>query len=171
MNTSSPQFSKLTQSDVKDFYDTFSEVIRSEFPGYTPKVVEYLLSKIYSRYAYEYWIRNNLKTVVIAKVNNEIVGFADIDNPYGGVSLLRRLGVKKEHQRAGIGSKLIKAWEELARTQHAHKMEVAAQPEAKEFYAKMGLKLEGMREKSFFGINQYIFGKILSDPSDEGITK
>ena len=148
MDNISPTVSKLTQNDITDFYDIFSQVIRSEFPGYTPKVVEYLLNKIYSRYAYEYWIRNNLKTVLIAKVNNEIVGFADIDNPYGGVSLLRWLGVKKKYQRAGIGSSLIKAWEDLARTQHAHKMELAAQPEAKAFYEKMGLKQEGMREKS-----------------------
>lgn len=162
---------KLDQNNVDKFYLTFRDILSSEFPGYTPKVITYLLKKIYSLYAYEYWIRNTLKTVLIAKINNEIVGFADIDNPYGGVSLLRWLGVKKEYQRAGIGSSLINAWEDLARKQHAHKMEVAAQPEAKEFYAKMGLKLEGMREKSFFGINQYIFGKVLSEPSDEGMTK
>lgn len=161
----------LTQKEVDDFYDVFQDVLKTEFPGYTPRVVKHLLDKIYTRYAYAYWIRNASKRVMIAKKDDEIVGFADVDNPYGGVSLLRWLGVEKKYQRAGIGSSLVKAWEDLARTQHAHKMEVAAQPEAKEFYAKMGLKLEGMREKSFFGINQYIFGKVLSEPSDEGMTK
>jgi GNAT superfamily N-acetyltransferase len=79
----------------------------------------------------------------------------------GGVSLLRWLGVKRTHQKKGLGRQLITAWLKLATDQGCHKAEVAAQPEAKEFYAKVGLNLEGHRIKSYFGIDQYIFGKVL----------
>jgi GNAT superfamily N-acetyltransferase len=102
-----------------------------------------------------------MKFIFVPKVDNQIVGFAVVDEPYGGVSLLRWLGVRKEFQKHGIGSALIHNWIDLARQQHCHKAEVAAQPEAKEFYAKMGLELEGHRKKSYFGIDQYIFGKVL----------
>lgn len=162
--------SQLTISQVSTFYPLFYEILNSEFPGYTPTVLNYLLNKIYTQTNFYYWVEQNQKTILVASCNNEFVGFAVIDNPYGGVSLLRWLGVAKEHQRKGIGKKFITTWQEIATKQGAHKIEVAAQPEAKEFYAKVGLTLEGKRARSYFGINQYIYGKVIGDPNDRVMT-
>ncbi len=161
----------LKPQEVKPFWLTFSQVLTDEFPGYTDNVISYLLEKIYSPSNYYYWLTNNLKTVLVAKIENQIVGFAVIDESYGGVSFCRWLGVKKEHQKKGIGRQLINKWLDLAGNQGCHKVEVAAQPEAKGFYQKVGLNLEGKRELSYFGIDQYIYGKVIGSPNDKTMTQ
>jgi len=160
------------KSDHTDlFWPIFSSVLQTQFPGYSKTVVSYLLEKVYTLYSFKYWIEHDEKTVLIANVENTIVGFAVIDRPYGGVSFCRWLGVLPEYQHNDIGRKLIDSWLTLAQKQGCHKVEVASQPEAKEFYAKVGLTLEGKREKSYFGIDQYIFGKVISEARDEVMTK
>ncbi len=85
--------------------------------------------------------------------------------------MCRWLGVKKEYQKQGIGHQLIEAWIGLAKKQGCHKIEVASQPEAKGFYEKAGLTLEGKRISSYFGIDQYLFGKVIGQQNDSAMTK
>lgn len=165
------QITTLTEKEVFLFWQTFAAVMRSEFPGYTPDVIDYFLNKIYTLRNFQYWIGNKLKTIIVAKVDGQIVGFAVIDEPYGGVSFCRWLGIKKDYQRKGMGRKLIEAWIDLALSWGCHKVEIASQPEAKGFYEKVGLQLEGYRKLSYFGIDQYIFGKVIGKPDDESMTK
>lgn len=165
------QIATLQLSDVHLFWPVFSRVLKSEFPGYTPKVVQYFLEKIYTQASYIYWLRNNLKTVLAAKDQEKIVGFAVIDEPYGGVSFLRWLGISKEYQKKGIGTKLIEKWIVLAKVQQCHKVEVAAQEQAKGFYEKAGFEFEGRRKVSYFGIMQCLFGKVLKQPEDDSMIR
>ena len=155
------QITLLTLSDLHPFWLLFKEVLETEFPGYSKDTVSNFLNKLYTEASYRYYLENDLKSILVARDNGEMIGFAVIDEPYGGVSLLRWLGVKKQYQKKGIGKQLIRVWLETAVKQGCHKAEVAAQPEAKEFYAKSGLELEGYRKQSYFGIDQYLFGKAL----------
>lgn len=154
-------------NEVESFYPIFTHSLTTQFPGYSKSVITYLLSQIYTVANFSYWIEKELKTILLSTDNSVISGFAVIDAPYGGVSLLRWLGVKEEYQRKGVGTQLIRSWEEHARSQGSHKMEVASQPEAKEFYAKAGLTLEGLRKQSYFGIDQYLYGKVIGAPNDK----
>lgn len=156
----------LTLPGINIFWPVFSEVLKYQFPGYSETVVKYLLEKIYTLYAFEYWLKIGEKTIIAAYDRDKIVGFAVIDRAYGGVSFCRWLGVLPEFQRKGIGKKLINEWTNIAINSGCHKIEVASQPEAKDFYQKSGLKLEGKRELSYFGIDQYIFGKVIGKPND-----
>ena len=161
----------LNSEDVKQFHRVFSVLLQTEFPGYVPEITTYLLEKMYTPAAFSYWIRNHEKQVVIASSHDTIAGFAVLDYPYGGVSFCRWLGVIKSAQKQGIGTALITLWQKMAIEQHAHKMEVAGQPTAKGFYEKAGLALEGYRRSSYFGIDQYLFGKILGTPDISAMTK
>ena len=152
------------------FWPVFSEVINTQFPGYSKTVVKYLLERIYNQYAFDYWLKIGEKTVLVAKQAGKIIGFAVLDRPYGGVSFCRWLGVLADYQRKGIGVELIKRWLSLAKKEGCHKIEVASQPQAKDFYLKAGLTLEGKRALSYFGIDQYIFGKVIGTPQDEVMT-
>jgi GNAT superfamily N-acetyltransferase len=154
-------YEPLTLEEIHDFWLLFKEALETQFPGYSQATITNFLTNLYTEKAYRYYLENDFKTILVAKENGIIVGFAVIDEPYGGVSLLRWLAVRKSHQRKGIGKELIGSWLSFAKTQNCHKGEVAAQPEAKEFYEKAGLELEGHRKKSYFGIDQYIFGKII----------
>lgn len=162
------QVQQLSSERLDEFITVFFKILRAEFPGYTAQVHDYFERTAYSKDNFKYWLSYNLKIIYVAlnELDN-MVGFAVIDAPYGGVSLCRWLGVQKEYQRQKIGSTLIKTWMELAKKQKCHKVELAAQPEAKIFYEKVGLNLEGKRNLSYFGIDQYVFGKVIGTFSFE----
>jgi len=161
----------LSTNDIEEFYPVFSSVLQTEFPGYAPTIVKYLLTRIYTAPTFKFWLQREEKCILGAYHNNQIIGFAVIDSPYGGVSLCRWLGVQRDYQRKGYGTALIRAWNESAMTQKTHKMEVAGQPKSKEFYEKMGFAHEGLRKKSYFGIDQYLFGKVIAEPNAVNMTQ
>ncbi|OGK20275.1 hypothetical protein A3C23_04955 [Candidatus Roizmanbacteria bacterium RIFCSPHIGHO2_02_FULL_37_13b] len=165
------KISVLTLDQMSQFWQLFIEVLTEDFPGYSKTVVNFLITKMYSLYAFEYWLKTNQKTIVIAQIENNIVGFAVIDNPYGGVSMCRWLGVDGNFRNKGIATKIITFWKTMAEKQGCHKLEVAAQENAKDFYSKIGLKDEGKRLSSYFGIDQYIFGMVIGQPSDQAMTQ
>ncbi|MDH7475866.1 MAG: GNAT family N-acetyltransferase [Microgenomates group bacterium] len=160
----------LKENEINNFWPVFAEILSNGFPEYSKKVVDYFLKKIYNRPNFLFWLERKLKSVIVAKFDQQIIGFAIVDEPYGGVSFCRWLGVKTAYQKKGIGTKLIKAWENLAFSQGCHKMEIASRPAAKDFYKKAGLTLEGCRKLSYFGIDQFVFGKIIGQPDDVKMT-
>lgn len=162
---------KLLFKDLSVFWQLFAQTIKQDFPGYSPKVVEYFLTRMYSQYNFQQWLMTGWKIVLAAKIENKIAGFAVLDKPYGGVCFLRWLGVQPAYRKKGVGKKLIAEWEAYGRKYGCHKIEVAGQPGAKKFYQKVGLRLEGKRELSYFGIDQYIFGKVIGQPKDEIMIK
>lgn len=157
----------ITHSEVDVFWKLFAEILLTQFPGYSPKVLTFMLEKMYTRNSFIYWLNHEIKTVFLAYVEDKPVGFAVIDEPYGGVSFCRWLGIQKNYQRKGVGTLLIKQWLNLAGELGCHKVEVASQPTARDFYQKAGLSEEGLRKCSYFGIDQYVFGKVIGKPNDE----
>ncbi|PIS09133.1 hypothetical protein COT75_03110 [Candidatus Beckwithbacteria bacterium CG10_big_fil_rev_8_21_14_0_10_34_10] len=162
---------KLIYKDFEEFYKLYSLTLENDFPGYTKPVIDYFLNKIYTREALINWLSSGWKIVFIAKNQEKILGFAMLDKPYGGVCFCRWLGVLKKARKKGIGKKLINAWLDFSKSYGCHKVEIASQPESREFYEKCNLELEGKRNLSYFGINQYIFGKTIGQPDDEVMTK
>ena len=163
--------SQLPSQQIDQFYLVYSHILKTQFPGYAPEVIDFLLNRMYSPINLRMWVQRGDKIILVAKEEETIVGFAMIDALYGGVSFCRWLGVMHEYQHKGIGTQLIYEWERIARVQNAHKMEVAGQPTAKEFYVKRGLDLEGFRKASYFGIDQHLFGKVLGSPNVAVMTK
>ncbi len=172
-NTSKLDFtiSYLKPFEVDEFFPVFAKVLKTQFPGYSLVIINYFLEKIYTPNSFKYWLTTGWRFVFIAKVEGKIVGFAVVDRPYGGVCFCRWLGVLPDYQKKGIGKKLISAWLDYGKEYGCHKAEIASQPEAKEFYLRCNLDLEGERKVSYFGIDQFIFGKVLGKPKDEVMIK
>ncbi len=162
---------KLLLKDLDQFWELFSQTIRNDFPGYSQQAIAYFLTRMYSQYNFQQWLMTGWKIILAARVERLMVGFAVLDKPYGGVCFLRWLGVRPEYRKKGVGKKLISEWEKYSRGDGCHKIEAASQSEAKKFYQKAGLKLEGKRRQSYFGIDQYIFGKVIGRPDDAIMTK
>ncbi len=161
----------LKKDDIGSFYQVFAQAIKTLFPCYTPKMSDFFLNKVYTPTNFIYWINNDFKTIFVVRINKEIVGFAVVDQPYGGVSFCRWLAVLPKFQKQGLGRKLIMTWIDFSRSQGCHKVELASQPLAKAFYEKIGLSLEGERKMSYFGSDQFIFGKIIGLPNEDSIIK
>lgn len=165
------KISILNKNDIGSFYPIFAQTMQTVFTCYDKKIIDFFLDKVYTPANLIYWLNNNLKIIFVAKKSLHLIGFAMIDQPYGGVSFCRWLAVSSQYQRQGVGSKLISTWEKFAKTQGCHKIELASQPLAKKFYEKVGLTLEGERKLSYFGINQFVFGKVIGKPMEKTMMK
>jgi len=165
------QILTLAKDDIGSFYSVFTRGLNELFPGYGKNIIQFFLEKVYTPTNFYYWLNNGYKTIVVARSGDNFIGFAVIDQPYGGVSFCRWLAVLPEHQKKGVGRQLIDAWINLAKSQGCHKVELASQPTAKKFYEKVGLVLEGERKLSYFGIDQYVFGMVIGKPNEKNMTK
>lgn len=152
---------KITPADLNLFYPFFAKTLSNNFPYYHPKVINYFLNKIYTFSNLSFWLTNGDREILAAFLDNEPIGFAMIDSPYGGVSFLRWLAVDKNYQKKGIGSKLVLEWEKIAKESGCQKMELATHQTTVPFYQKQGFQIEGLRKLSYFGINQVLMGKII----------
>lgn len=189
---------RLKTNQIPRFHRVFTELIREGFE-YTQKIKKYFITRRYTIANFEYWLENDYKGILIAEESrvvlsgaspvrrplfaaggrrgsfapatphSSIIGFLVYDTPYGGVFLCRWLGVLKEYRGRGVGRMLIEQAVREAKVLGCHKVEVAGQLKAKKFYEKCGFKLEGFQEKSYFGEDQYLFGKVIGDVEEEKI--
>jgi len=162
--------SSLKPENLANFFPFFEKLMRENFLFYHSKVIDYFLTKIYSQQNLYYQLKNNQRIILVAYQDKQPLGFAMIDEPYGGVSFLRWLAVSKNQQGKGIGKALVFEWEKIAKNQGCHKMELAAYPLVSSFYEKCGFEKEGPRKMSYFGINQVVMGKIIGRFKVEKIT-
>jgi len=162
--------SSLNPEKLKDFFPFFEKLMRENFLFYHSKVIDYFLTKIYSQQNLYYQLKNNQRIILVAYEDKQSLGFAMIDEPYGGVSFLRWLAVSKNQQGKGIGKALVFEWEKIAKNQGCHKMELAAYPLVSSFYERCGFEKEGLRKMSYFGVNQVVMGKIIGRFKVEKIT-
>jgi len=161
---------KLQMQNLDEFWQVFAQILKADFPGYSKSVVDYFLTRMYLKDNFDHWLKTDWKVILIAKNTKtevKIIGFAVLDKPYGGVCFCRWLGVLPELRKNGIGRRLIEEWISYAKNCGCDKVEIASQPNAKKFYEKCGLNLEGKRNLSYFGIDQFIFGKVIGEPRDE----
>lgn len=162
---------KLQKEDLDKFWEVFVQVLKKDFPGYTKAVTDYFINKIYTKTVFNHWLSTGWKIGLLAKSGRRISGFSVLDKPYGGVCFCRWLGVLPEFRKKGIGRGLIRNFISYAKNYGCHKVEIASQFGSKEFYEKCGLILEGKRICSYFGIDQFIFGKQIGRPKDEVMTR
>jgi len=172
---------KLKIAELPQFHRVFTELMREGF-DYAPKIKKYFITHRYTIANFKYWLKNDYKGVLLADLKRvqpsrglnplqEIIGFLVYDEAYGGVLLCRWLGVLKKYRGQGAGKMLIEQAVREAKVLGCHKVEVAGQLNAKKFYEKCGFKLEGMREKSYFGEDQYLFGKVVGEMEEDLIIR
>jgi len=94
------------------------------------------------------------------------VGFLVADSLYGGVSYCHWIAVKKELQGRGIGTILLKTWEEKVKKLGGHKLMLITQsPKSGKFYLKNNFKYTGFEEKAWFGLDCWKYGKLIGEPN------
>jgi len=169
------QIEKLKPEEVIQFHEIFKAVMEKGY-DYPLKVKEYFINRLYSLANFDYWLKYGYKTILVPKIGTvpnvfQIIGFLVYDEPYGGVLLCRWLGIVSEFRHQGIGKMLMAEFVKDAQALGCHKVEVAVQFDARDFYEKCGLSQEGFRSKSYFGQDQYLFGKVIGEVDEEKVTK
>ena len=100
-----------------------------------------------------------------------IVGFAHGTLPWGGISIVYWLAVDPKFQHKGIGTAILKEWEKIAEEKGAHSIHLDSNKKNLKFYEKLGYKVIGFDEKSWFGASGYILTKLIQEPKEENFLK
>lgn len=98
-------------------------------------------------------------TTLIAEINSEIVGFADMSNK----GYLDRLYIHKDYQGKGIATELLTHLEEALNKENVYSFETYASITAKPFFEKLGYKVEAenmVERKGIFLKNYRMIKKI-----------
>lgn len=100
---------------------------------------------------------------LLAREGDEIVGGATIQ-VVGGAAFLEQLVVAYGRKGNGIGSALLRAFEDLAVELGCHVMELeTAEYQARGFYEKHGFHVAGVKRASRFRVNWYLMQKHLDE--------
>lgn len=98
-----------------------------------------------------------------AYLNGKIVGYM-YGNTNGSVAYLDDILVDREHRSKGIGTKLLRKFEDIARANRCHACLLATtdkHAQAIIFYKKNGYKIEARLKKMYWGCTEYYMVKRL----------
>lgn len=157
------QIKRIGIDQVENFFELFKSIAHSDFEKWTEESKQHWFD---IDYTLEYWkgnIEQNLP-ILVAFSGDKMVGYVLLEGINFGVGYLGWLGVLKEHQKQGIGEKLLKAIEDWCRGNNIHKIELETQePDLKYFYEKNGYVSEGIRKNSWQHLDNHLFGKSLGE--------
>lgn len=111
------------------------------------------------------WDKSFLRhDTLVARMNGEIVGFADLDGGY-----LDRLYVHKDHQRQGVATALVQALEGLAVSRGERYMTTHASITARPFIEKQGYRVirEQQVERKGLLLTNFVMEKTLKTAVDK----
>ena len=136
------EISYMTKKDA----DLISKILQLEFDDFwTPSILNNEILNPNSIY-------------VIAKQNNEILGFAGLwDDTYN--MHITNIAVRKSYRHKGIGDKLLKKLIEITKEKHKETITLEVNEQntvAQNLYLKNGFKIMGKRKKYYNGTNDAI---------------
>jgi len=155
---------KATIKDLNSFWRLFSQSVKNQFPHYSEKAKNYFLKKAFSKKELRNDLKNKNIIIFLALSDREVAGYLLGLYPYGGVSYVSWLAVRDSFQGKGIGSRLLKEYESLAKKQGAHKIHLWTDKRNLKFYKKEGYKLVGNIPENYFGADDWLFYKKIQKP-------
>ncbi len=111
------------------------------------------------------WDKSFLRhDTLVARMNGEIVGFADLDGGY-----LDRLYIHKDHQRQGVATALVQALEKLAVSRGELCMTTHGSIMARPFFEKQGYRVirEQQVERKGLLLTNFVMEKTLKTAVDK----
>jgi len=99
---------------------------------------------------------------LIAEEGEEIIGLISGRAREDGVGFIGFLGVRKEHRKGGVGSKLLERFLEEAKKRNAHKIWLFTSPSlhsAIMLYVKAGFVPEGYMRRHSYGLDLIFYSK------------
>ncbi|HUW24676.1 MAG TPA: GNAT family N-acetyltransferase [Patescibacteria group bacterium] len=159
------EIQEIDSSQLREFYRVFTQVLREDFPEYPPQLKSFFINVEFPREFLRKKISQWNYIVLLATEEGKVVGFLAMEKPYGGVSYCSWLGVLKAYRGQGVGSRLVEVWERKVIARGGHKLLLITQSEKnRQFYKNRGFDEEGFEKKSWFGLDAWLFGKIIGRP-------
>lgn len=161
-------YSFAKSTEYKDFYEAFIKHLEVQFPEYSKKALEFVINVDWEWRWLSSQLRAKRKSAILAKnESGKIVGFLLFQKNYGGVSLINWLSVNKKYQGHGIATNMLNKWEKDAFEKGAHALQVWTTKKNRDFYKNRGFKESGELPSFWFGIDHYLFYKIIGKPIEK----
>ena len=161
---------KATKKDLESFFSLFSRSLRTYFPEYSDKTVRFFLEKSYRREKIQRGLGEDYN-LFLAFEDSELIGYLLSDLPYGGVAFCSWIAVSEPYRKKGVGTALLKAWEEDSKRIGAHKLRLGTSEEILGFYKKNGFELIGKIPKGYFGTDDFLLYKKIAEPKEENFVR
>ena len=158
---------RITPEDLNKFFNFFRQTVVAEFPEYSKKKLEYIIKKGWNKKTYRDALRHNNRFILAAWNENKIVAILDAEQPFLGVCFCSWLMVDHKFQKKGLGTKLLKELEKAASKKGVHMIYLYAYKHNVPYYKKIGYNYAGNMKKSWFGMDDHIFTKLIREPKEK----
>lgn len=157
---------KAKAKDFEKFYRLFKKTLQDGSFLYRKENTTYILNIGLSEKAQlKKDILKGERPLYIAYKKDKIVGYLLTKKEYAGVAFGHWLGVDSQFRHKGIGSELLISWEKDAKKMGVHVLQVWTTENDLGFYKKNRFVLGGKFEKAWFGLDHYLFYKIIGKPN------
>jgi len=156
---------RATVKDINPFWEFFTASVKELFPDYAEKTKNYYLKKEYTKKSVRKCIKNKTATLLLALDNDKkIMGYIMGGIPFGGIAYVSWIAVDKPFQGQGMGSKLLRRYEFIAKRQGVHKIHIWTTKRNIKFYKKNNYRLLGHISKNYFGEDDWFLYKSIQSP-------
>ncbi len=135
---------QIRDSDAEEVADIIKQCLQENNAEHYP---DFIIDHLNETYTPEYIMENAKKQIVlVAEELDEIIATATFARDHFG-----SIFVRPDHQKRGIGKKLMEALEKLAKKNGIKEVRLHASINAVEFYEKLGYERLGLRKDDVFG--------------------
>lgn len=161
----------LKENDSDAFYQKYSQNTKSQFPELSSNVAAYFIEKDLPKDKIIKGISSKDLYIFIAKNNTDIVGYLIGNKGFLGVGFCMWLSVDNNFHGKGIGSSLLKNYEEKVKELGGHQVVLWCDKRNISYYEKRGYTIAGEVPKHYFGTTDYLAYKILQEPKEENFLR
>lgn len=161
---SGKNISQLKEDQINDFFTLFANIVRSDFKEWTEESKEKWLKEDYSLDFWKNLVNEGKCPIFIAYDGPKMVGYVVIETLNFGVAYLGWIGVLKDSRSRGVARELVATLELWCKKNNVHKIELETQViNLIPFFIKLGFMFEGVRHQSWQSLDNYMFGKVVSN--------
>jgi len=156
---------KAKRKDFEEFYKFFEKTLKEKYFLYPKESAFYIVNVgLPKKLQLKKEILKGERPLYVVYEKNRLIGYLLTEKDYAGVSFGYWLAVDKDFCNRGIASDLLKTWERDVVREGVHSLRVWTTENDIGFYKKKGFVLGGKFEKAWFGIDHYLFYKIIGKP-------
>ena len=160
---------KVIRARAKDFgkfYTLLEKSIKEEYFLYPKENASYLLNiGLPKKMQLKKEVLNGERPLYLVYEERKLIGYLLTKKDFAGVAFGHWLAVHKDFRNKGFASKMLKVWEQDALKQGVHAIHLWTTENDIGFYKKRGFILGGKFEQAWFGLNHYLFYKIIGNPN------
>ena len=165
------KITKAKISDFEKFYQLLTKTLMGNYFLYSKNSSAFTLDEDLPKKDLKKYIGEGKRILYLAYSKNKVVAYLLTFKAHAGVAFAQWLAVDKDYQKHSIASKLLSLWEKESLSNGAHILQLWTTKNDIPFYLNRKFKKGGIFPQSWFGVDHYLFYKILRKPDEKVFLK